>query len=245
MPIIHTIVNKFIKKLARKFGVELKKFNPASSEIARIQYLFNHHKIDCVLDVGANIGQYARYLRECNYDGKIVSFEPLSKAYVELEKASRKDSSWYIAPRGAIGNTDGKIKINISANSEASSMLNILDSHLDISSDFAYVDSETVDVMKLDTIAKKYVDKASSVYMKIDVQGYELQVLEGASQILSKVTGIQLELSLKSLYENQPLLNESIEEMNRIGYELYAVVPVFTDMKTGRLLQMDGIFFRK
>lgn len=233
------------KKLARKFGIELKRFNPATSEEARIQYLFDHYQIDCVLDVGANIGQYARYLRQCDYSGQIVSFEPLSKAYNQLKSSSKKDALWQVAPPVAIGNQDGEIEINISGNSEASSVLKILDSHLDISSECACVDTEIVKLNKLNTVAKSYVDKANSVYLKIDVQGYELQVLEGASQILPKVNGIQLELSLTQLYEDQPLWNEVLEKMNQLNYELYAIVPVFTDMKTGKLLQMDGIFCKK
>jgi FkbM family methyltransferase len=238
-------VNKLIKKLARQFGVELKRFNPSTSEICRMQYLFAYHQIDCVLDIGANIGQYAKSLRELGYRGKIVSFEPLPQAYDRLKKNSEKDVLWEVAPRTAIGDKDGEIEINISGNSEASSVLNILDSHLKMSSDFAYVSSETVKLNKLDTIAKSYVKEANSIYLKIDVQGYELQVLEGASQILPKVSGIQLELSLTPLYDNQPLWNETLEKMKHLDYELYAIVPVFTDMKTGKLLQMDGIFCKK
>lgn len=234
-----------VKKLARKFGVEVKRFNPSTSELARIQYLFDHYQIDCVLDIGANIGQYARYLRECGYYGKIVSFEPLATAYNQLKKFSESDELWQIAPRAAIGNRDSQIEINVSSNSEASSILNMLDSHLNVSSEFAYVDTETVRLHKLDTIAKNYVNQANSVYMKIDVQGFELEVLAGASDILDKVNGIQLELSLTQLYEEQPLWNEVLAKMNQLNYELYAIIPVFTDMQTGKLLQMDGIFCKK
>lgn len=78
--------------------------------------------------------------------------------------------------------------------------------------------------------------------MKIDVQGFERQVLAGATEILPQVKGIQLELSLVPLYESQPIYREMIKFLEKLGYELYALVPGFTEHKTGKLLQMDGIF---
>ncbi len=234
-----------IKIIARRFGLEIKKFSPDRSDAARMQRIFYHHNIDLVLDVGANIGQYAKSLREIGYAGKIVSFEPLSSAYSQLIAASKKDPLWEVAPRTAIGNRDGKIKINIAKNSFSSSALPMLDSHLNAAPESAYINSEIVDIYKLDSIAPKYVDRyAKSIYLKLDVQGFELKVLEGAEHILPKILGIQLELSLIPLYDGGTLFSEMINKMEQAGYELYAVIPCFTDVKTGRLLQMDGIFFK-
>lgn len=238
-------MKKITKKIARNLGIELRQFTLATSEAARMQYLFAHQNIDCVLDVGANVGQYAKSIRDLGYSKKIVSFEPLSTAYSNLKAASKKDSLWEIAPRAAIGNVDGEIELKISGNSEGSSVLDILDSHLEVTPNFATCGSEVVKLSKLDTIAPSYIDDANSIYLKIDVQGFEWQVLEGASQILPKVKGIQIELSLIPLYQDQPLWNQSLEKMERLGYELYTLNPFFFDMTTGRLLQMDGIFLRK
>lgn len=239
------MVKKLIKKIARNLGIELRTFTLATSEVARMQYLFAHHNIDCVLDVGAHIGQYAKSIRELGYSGKIVSFEPLSTAYSSLKAASNKDSLWQIAPRAAIGNKDSEIEIKISGNSQGSSVLDILDSHLKVTPNFATVGSEVVKLSKLDTIAPSYIEDANSIYLKIDVQGFEWQVLEGASQILPKVEGIQMELSLTPLYQDQPLWNQTLEKLEQLGYELYTLNPFFFDMNTGKLMQMDGIFLRK
>lgn len=235
-----------LKKVIRKLGIDIIKFTPEKSEVARIQYLFSHHEIDLILDVGANTGQYVKFVRNLGYSGEIVSFEPLSTAYSKLDSSSRKDPLWKVAPRTAIGNLDGEIEINISANSASSSLLKMLDLHLNAAPQSVYVGSEVVKVSKLDTIAQTYIENdVNSVFLKIDVQGFEIQVLEGASQILPKVKGIQMELSLAPLYEGQLLLNEMLKRMDQLGYELYAIIPGFTDRKTGRLLQVDGIFFRK
>lgn len=239
---------KIFKKIARNFGVELRRFTLSTSETARMQHLFTNKDLDCVLDVGANIGQYAKTIRELGYTGKIVSFEPLSSAYSSLKSASSSDPLWHIAPRAAIGDKDGEIEIQIAGNSQGSSILNILDAHIEVTPDFAYIDSELVQLRRLDSIANDYFnsfEEANSIYLKIDVQGFELQVLEGASQLLPKITIVQLEMTLTSLYENQPLWNQILERMEQLGYELYTVLPLFFDMNTGRLLQMDGIFTKK
>ena len=234
------------KKVARTLGFEIQRYTPQTSDLARIQALFSYHNIDLVLDVGANAGQYAKLLRECGYSGRIVSFEPLSTAYTQLKATSRNDPMWDVAPRTALGNKDGEIAINVSGNSESSSVLDMLDSHLESASDSAYIGSEKVKLCRLDQIVKEYLNNdTTSIFLKIDVQGFERQVLEGATQILPRVHGIQLEMSLIPLYKNQPLYQEIIEIMKELGYELHAVLPGFTDFKSGRLLQMDGIFFRK
>lgn len=239
-------IKNIVKFVARKFSIEVRRYSPENSDVARLQRIFNHHEIDLVLDVGANIGQYAKSLREIGYTGKIVSFEPLSSAHSKLIAASKKDPLWEIAPRTAIGNRDGDIKINIANNSCSSSALPMLDLHLNAAPESAYIDSEIVALHKLDSIAPRYIDgNAKSIYLKLDVQGFEMQVLEGAAGLLPKIKAVQLELSLVPLYEGEPLFRDMLDKLDQLGYDLYAVVPGFTDMKNGRLLQLDGIFFRR
>jgi len=236
---------KVIKKLSRSLGIDLKRYNVQTSEAAKMQRLLAYHNIDLVFDVGANIGQYAKLLRELGYSGRIVSFEPLSSAYSQLKAVSKKDPLWEIAPQAAIGNQEGEIIINIAGNSYSSSALPMLDAHLESAPESAYSGSETVKLSRLDTIAKDYIkSETKSIFLKIDVQGLEKQVLEGATAILPLVKGIKLELSLVPLYEGQVLFKEMIDIVEKLGYELYGIEPGFTAEKTGRMLQMDGIFFK-
>jgi FkbM family methyltransferase len=210
-----------------------------------MQRLLAYHNIDLVFDVGANIGQYAKLLRELGYSGRIVSFEPLSSAYSQLKAVSKKEPLWEIAPQTAIGNQEGEITINIAGNSQSSSALPMLDAHLESAPESAYSGSETVKLSRLDTIAKDYIkSETKSIFLKIDVQGLEKQVIEGATAILPLVKGIKLELSLVPLYEGQVLFKEMIDIIEKLGYELYGIEPGFTAEKTGRMLQMDGIFFK-
>lgn len=227
-------------------GLELRLYTPGESDMARIGRLLSHHDINLVFDIGANTGQYAKYLREAGYPGRIVSFEPLSNAYTILTKAAKKDPLWEVAPRAAIGNRDGEITINIANNSVSSSVLPMLDSHVNAAPKSAYIGSESVKLCKLDTIAPQYINETcKSIYLKMDVQGFGLQVLEGASQILPRIKGLQIEISLVPLYEGELTLKDMLDKLDRLNYEFYAVIPGFTDMKSGRLLQLDGIFIQK
>jgi FkbM family methyltransferase len=239
------MLKKIVKKLSRSLGVDLKRYNVQTSEAAKMQRLLAYHNIDLVFDVGANIGQYAKLLRELGYSGRIVSFEPLSSAYSQLKAVSKKEPLWEIAPQTAIGNQEGEIIINIAGNSYSSSALPMLDAHLESAPESAYSGSETVKLSRLDTIAKDYIkSETKSIFLKIDVQGLEKQVLEGATAVLPLVKGIKLELSLVPLYEGQVLFKEMIDIVEKLGYELYGIEPGFTAEKTGRMLQMDGIFFK-
>jgi len=238
------IIKKTIKKLFKKLGFDLTRYNPASSQNARILEFFSIYKIDTVLDVGANIGQFAMGLREFGYKGRIISFEPLSEAYSHLLINSKNDPNWIIAPRMAIGSEEGKKTINISGNFVSSSILKMTNIHIKGAPESAYVGSEEIYIDKLDNIWKTFFKNKDNIFIKIDVQGYESQVLKGATNILSKIKGIQIELSLVPIYENQLLFRDMLDYITILGFELWDILPGFRDKQSGKLLQFDGIFFR-
>lgn len=238
------LINKTIKKLFKKLGFDLTRYNPASSQNARILEFFSIYKIDTVLDVGANIGQFAMGLRESGYKGRIISFEPLSEAYSHLLINSKNDPNWIIAPRMAIGSEEGKKTINMSGNFVSSSILKMTNIHIKGAPESAYVGSEEIYINKLDNIWKTFFKNKDNIFIKIDVQGYESQVLKGATNILSKIKGIQIELSLVPLYENQLLFRDMLDYITSLGFELWDILPGFRDKQSGKLLQFDGIFFR-
>ena len=237
-------MEEMIKKLARYFGIDVRRYKPQTSEDARVQALLSFNRIDMIFDIGANVGQYASKIRSEGYRGKIVSFEPLSDAYRQLLQNSVNDADWIVAPRAVIGDEDREIDINISENSLSSSILPILQSHIDAHPSSRYLATEKVAMSRLDSIAPQYLDATTSAYIKIDTQGAESKVLDGASQTLARIKGIQIELSFVPLYEGQPLFLEIVHRLLDLGFDLHGILPVFIDQKTGRLLQADGIFFR-
>jgi FkbM family methyltransferase len=197
-----------------------------------------------VFDVGANVGQFGRSVRDAGYRGRIVSFEPLSAAWEQLVAASRSDSLWQVAPRAAIGNEDGEIEIHVSGNSMSSSVLDMLDAHAIAAPGSAYVGREKVLLRRLDTVAVDYLRPDSSLFVKIDTQGYEDRVLQGASNLLKNTVGLQLECSLVPLYEGQLLYDEMSRRLKALGFALWGITPGFFDPGNGRLLQIDATFFR-
>ena len=155
------------------------------------------------------------------------------------------DKKWQVHDQAAIGDQDGEIMINVSENSVSSSVLPMKDLHLSAAPTSAFISSEKVPVYKLDSISEKYLNKDSRLFIKIDTQGFEWEVLNGAKNTISRASGIICELSLVPLYDNQRLWREIIDRLDSEGFMLWALQKGFTDQKTGQSLQMDGIFLRK
>ena len=212
---------------------------------AQLARALAHFEIDLVLDVGANEGQYASGLRERGYRGRMVSFEPLSAAHAALLRASGNDPSWQVAPRMALGASDGEIEIHVAGNLLSSSALPMLPAHRDAAPGSGYVGLERARLARLDAAGAGYLKDARHVLLKIDTQGYEDRVLLGAEGILGRVTMIQTELSLAPLYEGQLLFDEMRRRLEDLEFTLHALLPGFWDARTGRTLQVDGVFLRR
>ena len=234
-----------LKILLRKLGVEAYRYTIHTSTGAQLQRLIEHCGIDLVLDVGANAGHYGIDLRAHGYTGRIVSFEPLAFAHERLAEAARSDSEWRVAPRMALGDSEGEIDIHVAGNSLSSSILDMLPEHERAAPGSAYVASEAVPLKRLDNVAGEFLAGHPHVLLKIDTQGYEDRVLNGAAGVLDRITAIQAELSLMPLYAGQPLFDEMREKIEALGFVLFAVFPGYVHEQTGRTLQIDGFFIRR
>jgi FkbM family methyltransferase len=220
-------------------GYELRR-HPA----ARRQQLLVAHNVDLVLDVGAATGAYGTELRAFGYRGLIVSFEPLNGAYAALRDAQRGDNRWR-AVQTALGNEEGEIEINIAGNSDSSSMLPMLEATRKAAPHASYVGVQKVRVCRLDDVSAEYIGAATHPFLKMDTQGYEKQVLEGATMTIPKLVGIQIELSFIPLYEGSMLADEAIGHLYAQGFAIEGIEPGFRNPWTGQLLQADGLFVRQ
>lgn len=238
------MIRRTVKSMLRRCGFELRRYRLSTSESARMAAMLASHRVDVVFDVGANVGQFVLHLREIGYRGRVISFEPLSVAHEVLSRTAGGDASWTVAPRAAIGYTDGEAEINIAGNSESSSVLPMLESHRRSAPESVYTGIERVPLRRLDTLASGYLEPSSRAFLKIDTQGYEHQVLEGAAAVLPRVVGVQLEMSLTPLYEGGRLMPEMVKALEHLGFELWGLNPAFVDPTSGRVLQVDGTFFR-
>ena len=227
-----------------KAGYDVTRFVPTSHPIARRKRFFEVYEIDTVLDVGANTGQYGYELRhDLEYKKRIISFEPLSSAFGKLKKNAAGDPDWQVH-NIALGDQEQTTEINVAGNSESSSLLPMLSSHLQSAPESQYIGKETIRVRTLDDVFPEVCPNPANVYLKLDTQGFEKNVLIGGTQALEHIDTVQMELSLVPLYTSQVLFEDMHAMMVARGYTLVAVEMGFSDPKSGQVLQADGIFHR-
>ena len=229
-----------IQKIGHTLGIEVQKY-PTRVQRHRLS-LFERNSIDLVLDVGANVGQFGDEIRKNRYEGELISFEPMSSAFSKLSKRVVSDSKWTARNYG-LGALNETKSINISHLNSSSSILELDQNHFEANPDVKYIGKEDIEIRSLDSIFES-TWKTNNVFLKLDVQGYELQVLKGAHQSLPNIKGLQVELSLAPLYRGEAEYMDIIGELKRHGFHLHYVIPGYTNQNTGQMLQVDGLFFK-
>lgn len=206
--------------------------------------IFRHFGITVVLDIGAHKGEYGGYLRRAGWDGRIVSFEPQSAVRAILEARAAADGNWAVAPRMAIGDTDGDIRFNISAETDMSSALPLADSAMAFTPTSAMVGQETVALNRLATVFDDHVTADDRVFVKVDTQGFESAVLDGAAPVMDRIAGWQLEMSVEKIYEGEADWRVMLDRMEALGYAAHLFIPGYFSRHIARQLQLDGVFIR-
>ncbi|WP_310379653.1 FkbM family methyltransferase [Flavobacterium sp.] len=222
-------------------GIEITKY--PTDELSRRIALLKHHNIDVILDIGANIGQYGGDMRNLGFTGEIISFEPMKKAFKKLEKNASKDANWKVY-NYSLGERDGQATINIAKNSVSSSLLENLPQLTDSAPEAKFIEKETIEIRKLDSIFEDLNLKNKTVYLKIDTQGYEEMVLLGAEKSLDLVKGIQIEMAFVPSYRGTITFDKMKTKLNNLGFHLLAIENGFYDKKTGKQLEVDGVFYK-
>jgi FkbM family methyltransferase len=233
------------KNMLRSIGLEVSFADTAVTERNVLRPLFQSREFSFVLDVGANTGQYGLLVRSCGHLGPIVSFEPLAAAYEKLTACAASDPLWTVAQRTALGSRVSHATINVAGNSVSSSLLAMSARHLEAEPRSAFIGTEIIDVVALDDCFSRYVAATRGGFLKVDTQGYEMEVLRGAHRSLSEsIDVVQIELSLVPLYEGQPLMLDICNLLKSYGFNLRHIIPGLKHPVSGALLQLDGIFAR-
>jgi FkbM family methyltransferase len=233
---------QLVKKLNR-FGYDLRRYRTDTHSLARRMRQMQFYQIDLVIDVGANVGQFGEEIRNGGYVEDIYSFEPLEDAFAKLKAATTNDNRWKLR-NCALGAERGRSIIHVAGNSYSSSLLNMLPSHEEAAPHSRYVGEQEIIVETLDHLLPGIAPSDKSIWLKIDTQGFEHQVIAGAVESLCRIGTVQMEVSLTPLYEGALGVEAMISLMGSHGYGIVDVDPGFCDRTTGRLLQVDMTFHR-
>lgn len=236
-PRARALAGAAFKRAGERAGVEIRRHRSAGGRRAR---LLAEHGVELVIDVGANRGQYADDLRSNGYRGQIVSFEPLSDAYAALRRRSAADDRWEVQ-RLALSDVDEVLELG--AADKFGSALRVGARLAALFPEAVPASFERVPAARLDEVELD-LPPARRTLLKLDVQGYELRVLAGASGMLDHVGVVEAELSVVALYERQPLLADAIRALDGHGFALETLEPILRDWRSGEHLQFDGLFVR-
>ena len=212
---------------------------------AQLVAILAHEGVDAVIDVGANTGQYGQLLRREGYCGPILSFEPLPGPRSTLAAAVAADPLWQLAPPLALGDAEGSVVIEQSAESDMSSILPQSPLLARLSPSSAIVERLTVPCARLDALPDLIDPTWRRMHLKIDVQGYEPHVLEGAMGLLIRIATIQLELALQPVYAGELDWRVMTDRLEAMGFAPALVLPGYFERKLARMLQLDMVFARQ
>jgi FkbM family methyltransferase len=237
------IILKAIRSVLNPIGYDMVKYKTSNPPHIVLDHLIMNN-IHTVLDVGANAGQYSFELRKAGYKGRIISFEPLSDAYQRLRLNAAHDAGWQTF-NFALGDINGITSIHVSRHSPSSSLLPMTSLHNEAAPGSEYTGDEEIEIKTLDSIFGTLGTSGENVFLKVDTQGYEKKVLDGAINSLSGISGIQLELSATRLYEGEDSYYSLCRFVEEKNFQLVRIMPGFTHNNTHEMLQFDAIFFRK
>lgn len=244
-------MNKYIsdkiKVGLKRLGYEIiplwRKENLFFSE--KLKSLFESKRINCVLDVGGNKGQYHDFLRyHVGYKGLIVTFEPVEQNFKICQERSKTDENWCVL-QYALGNKDELKEINVMKNDQFTSFLNPSIKNTAEFGRHNQIESvQNVTVRQLDTIWEDLNINASNIYLKMDTQGYDMEVFDGARNHLNRICALQTEASVIGIYDGMHSMFESINYMNAQGFDINGMFPVNYDSK-GRVVEFDVVMINQ
>jgi FkbM family methyltransferase len=217
-----------IKKFLQKKGYDIVRHRPFLE-------LITMDRFDLVLDVGANEGQFASELRK-TYKGKIISFEPVWEAFEKISLKSKLDPNWDCYNM-ALGDVSGELVLNVYNDTILSSFHK--HNELNISQQMR------VRVRTINDILDEVAQDAVNILIKIDTQGYEIPILNGATKVMNRIEGILLELSISPLYIEQPLFESVVNFLKDKGFVLWTTKRGLYDFKTSREIERDGLFLKQ
>ncbi len=199
-----------LRRLAWKLGYDVRRADGPTESALRVVRVCEHLGVSRLVDAGAHNGTWAAAVRSSGYRGRISSFEPHPVVFAELAARAGADSRWD-AHQIALGAAAAKLDLRVTSDSTFSSFRNQDLKLLETST----ISVQSVEVERLDELVP-FSDQ-ERLFVKLDVQGYELEVVRGAARIIDLVVATQVEVLLRPLYSGQPTLVELVETLAATG----------------------------
>jgi FkbM family methyltransferase len=200
--------------------------------------------ISLYLDVGANRGQTGQALRQEGYSRRIVSFEPIADTYATLVAAAAHDPLWETR-HTALGDIDGSANITVMQHRDASSILPALPELAQLHPASVAEREEQISLARLDTVLPGLAAPDDRIWLKVDTQGFEKAVMQGAKQSLPRLRGVRLEIAVTGVYSGEWTIAPAIDWMSEHGFVLAESVPAWRHPTERRVLYFDLIFIRR
>ena len=196
-----------------------------------------------IVDVGANNGWFAHIIYAFDPKAKIVSYEPLLSHEADLQRLAAANSNFTYRLK-AVGERKGRQTIHESSTSGLSSIKKQLTGVYEESFKTAIVNEYDVDVVTLDS---EFLHEKEKLLIKIDVQGYEMEVLQGAKKLFAKeeIACVIIELCTTPKYHGQALAPEMIALLTSYGFEFFDIFPSYYEKSSGQLTEFDAVFIHK
>jgi FkbM family methyltransferase len=224
-----SLKRRVIDAIVGPFGIQISRRGSAWAlmEPEQLGRFLREFRIDCVFDVGANTGQYASRLRHIGFRGLIISFEPIPEAAAKVADASRHDRAW-IVKQLALDSRVRTVHFNVMKDSQFSSL-----HEPDHSSTAAFADKNRVEQtipVETQTIANLYPLLQTEYgfarpFLKLDTQGHDVDVVQGADTYIGRFVGLQSELGLTTLYKGAKNFHEALDYYQTLGFRLSALIP--------------------
>lgn len=198
--------------------------------------------IETVLDVGANVGQFSASIRQLLPGAQIYAFEPVEDCFRELSRSNSGDGLFQSFPY-ALGAEDGVAALNVNDFTPSSSLLTMANAHV---TEFPHTEKtlETkVEIRRLDSVAPD-LDLSGPYMVKVDVQGFELQVIEGGRETLKHADVVIIEINFAQFYEGQPSFDDIYRDLRMCGMQFYGVMQQSHSLRDDRPLFCDALFVR-
>lgn len=240
-------VQQVVEATLKPFRLSVHRWPHPHTTLRHLQLLFERLDIDCVIDVGANRGQFAESLRkDIRFKGQIVSFEPHPELHAGLKAAAAGDPRWRVETYG-VGREEGNLPFFLTDATDNASMLKPAETGREMFGELLGLKGQIeVPVRRLDAVLPEIFDRTGvrRPFLKTDTQGFDLEVLAGAAGVHDCLTGVLIEAAIQHSYEGMPDITESLDALREHGFDPTGFFSVATDASMA-LVEVDIVAQRR